>query len=663
MQLVWNEEKVKYRISAKNRAFTRAGLVLLLAEGSAGTFRLQQANLKYMYKPQENAAKTYTSFPLNLFSSFKNTKMCGIFGYIGKNNAAVNVIEGLKRLEYRGYDSWGVAVADKGRIKISKQTGAIGDLVKLDSLPHSFIGIGHTRWATHGGVTDVNAHPHYASDKSFVLAQNGIVENYQHLKKQLTRQGYKFISQTDTEVIVRLVEAKRKQYKDLRKALRMAFLDLQGRNTVILMSADSNDVIAVRNGSPLVIGLGSDEVFFASDTLSFADKTDKVIYINDMQMAEYKDGKINIYDVLTGKEVAVKQTRIDHDDITIDKEGFEHFMLKEIVEQKHTIREATGYSEKELLPLVKALKSAQNVYTVGAGTASFAAGMIAYFLRRYARIKATELKAYEMDSYKELFRKGDILIAVSQSGETADTIEAVEFAKKKQAKVASIVNMLGSTLTRISDFPFFSRSGPEICVASTKAFTAQCAWGILLAFSVKGKNVQAKEAVNRLSLQLEDYFSEQLFTRVKKLALKLKDREHFFVLGRGQNYYIALEGALKVKEITYKHFEGFAAGELKHGVIALIEKGTPVFVIVSEDDDKADMLNAAAEVKSRGAHVIGIASEDNELFADYLATIDAGIADPISHVIPFQLLSYFLGVALGNSPDKPRNLAKSVTVK
>jgi glucosamine--fructose-6-phosphate aminotransferase (isomerizing) len=599
--------------------------------------------------------------------------MCGIFGYIGNQNASKVILEGLKRLEYRGYDSWGIAVVDKKNIEVIKQIGPIGDLDKLQDLPESNIGIGHTRWATHGGVTDTNAHPHYSTDYSFVLAQNGIVENYQELKKMLVDKGYEFKSETDTEVIVRLVEEKLRQHAanskqqtentQLRAAVREAFLDLKGRNTIIVLSNSGDQVVAVRNGSPLVVGVNHEQYFFASDTLSFADQTDKVIFLNDFEMVEYKDGEIKLYDVKTDNELEVKISKLDHGDIEIDKEGFDHFMIKEIVEQRFTIREAVQYSSEELTPLVKAIKNARIVFTVGAGTAAFAAGQIAYFLRKYAHVHAVELKSYEMDSYKELFTDQDLIIAVSQSGETADTIEALEIAQTGGTEIASIVNMVGSTITRISDYKYFSRSGPEICVASTKAFTSQISWGFLLANACPGKFKGAKFIIEEIAEKLKEYFTDELFEQMKALAQRISAHEHFFVLGKGQNYYLSLEGALKVKEITYKHFEGFAAGELKHGVIALVEKGTPVFVIVSEDENKGDMLSSAAEVKARGAFVIGIATKPNDLFDEYIETIEGKEADSISKVIPFQLLSYFLGVHLGNSPDKPRNLAKSVTVK
>lgn len=589
--------------------------------------------------------------------------MCGIFGYYGKKNASEIILKGLQRLEYRGYDSWGIAVVDDNNIEVVKKIGAIGTLDDLKKLPHSHIGIGHTRWATHGGVTENNAHPHFSTDKKFILAQNGIVENYQELKKDLSAKGYEFNTQTDTEIIVRLVEEKLKTAKTLRDAVREAFLDLDGRNTIIVLSYLDDQIIAVRNGSPLVIGVGEGEYFFASDTLSFADKTDKVVFLNDGEMGHLHDKKLSLYEVKKDKELKLVVSQLDHDDVEIGKEGYDHFMIKEIIEQKHTIREAIQYSEEELKPLLDAIKKSSTVYTVGAGTAAFAAGEIAYFLRKYANIRAIELKSYEMDSYRNLFTKDDLVIAVSQSGETADTIEALEFAKEKGAKIASIVNMVGSTITRISDYKYFSRSGPEICVASTKAFTAQVSWGLLVALSLNDEYEKARDAIYSLSEKLESYFSEDLFTHIKKLVTKLSKNNHFFVLGKGQNLYTSLEGALKVKEITYKHFEGFAAGELKHGVIALIDKGTPVFVIVSNDKNKNDMISAAAEVKARGAFVIGIAKENNELFDEYIQTIEADIADPIANVVPFQLISYFMGVHLGNSPDKPRNLAKSVTVK
>lgn len=596
--------------------------------------------------------------------------MCGIFGYVGKDNAARKIIAGLKRLEYRGYDSWGVAVIERtddgqNKIVVHKKVGQIGNLDELNdfkNLPNSNMGIGHTRWATHGGVTFVNAHPHFSTDKSFVVAQNGIVENYQQLKKMLIDKGYKFKSQTDTEVIVRLIEDKLQTQKSLKQAVRKAFLQLEGRNTIILMTSDGQQVLAIRNGSPLVIGLGKDEYFFASDTLSFADKTNRAIFINNFDMVYYHNNKLDLIDVKSDRPLPIKIKKLADDDVDISKEGYEHFMLKEIVEQQHTIVSAVQYSPTELEPLLKAIQKAKTVYTIGAGTAGFAAGQIAYFLRKIAKIKAIELKSYEISSYQQLVNKNDLLIAVSQSGETADTLEAVEVFKERGAKIASIVNMLGSTLTRISDFAYFSRTGPEICVASTKAFTAQIAWGFVVAQALIGKYKSAQATILRISKQLAHYFTPSLFQNYKRLAKKMIGYEHFFILGRGQNYYIALEGALKIKEISYKHFEGFAAGELKHGVIALIEKNVPTFVIV-DSAEKNNMLAAAAEVKARGAYVVGIADENNDLFDNFIPCVPSSDFDSLTNVIPFQLISYYMALQLKRNPDKPRNLAKSVTVK
>jgi glucosamine--fructose-6-phosphate aminotransferase (isomerizing) len=380
-------------------------------------------------------------------------------------------------------------------------------------------------------------------------------------------------------------------------------------------------------------------------------------------MIEYKEGKMKLFNVETSEEIEYKVKTLDEKQTEISKEGFNHYMIKEIVEQKHTIKEASVYSEEELKPLVDQIKKSNTVYTVGAGTAYFAASQTAFFLRKIAGIKAVELKAYEIDSYKNLFTKEDLVIAFSQSGETADTIEALEIAKSKGAKIASLVNMVGSTTSRMSDFSYFCRSGPEICVASTKAFTAKQSWGLLLAGSIIGEHSQMQNKIHSSANKLESYFTEELFSQIKKLSKKLIKNEHFFVLGRGQNFNIALEAALKVKEITYKHFEGFAAGELKHGVIALVDKGTPVFIISSDDEDLENMLSASAQVKARGAWVIGVGQSNNDLFDDFIPTIQSEGIDALTNVIPFQLISYFMALELGNDPDKPRNLAKSVTVK
>ncbi len=616
--------------------------------------------------------------------------MCGIFGFSGYNQAAPYLLRGLKRLEYRGYDSWGISVLNGGKILTDKQ---IGHLPEIDSYladsklmertgaadgsadghtENRMIGIAHTRWATHGGVTQVNAHPHSSSDRSFVLAQNGIVENYQELKQQLAAQGHQFQSQTDTEVIVRLIEQELKASpSELFQAVGRAFSKLEGRNTIIVLAV-SGEIIAIRNGSPLVAGQrqleAQKEYFIGSDYLSFANHTNSIMELANFEGVYVRGDEIQKITVNPeGKgEMSLEPAKfhsVAHEDIDIDKGGFPDFMLKEIHEQADTIGGATAYTLEELAPLIDAIRQARTVYTVGCGTAAYAAGQIAYYLRKLAGVKALELKGYELDSYKNLFEKHDLLIAISQSGETADTIEAVEFMKAAGGKVASIVNMIGSSLTKISDFPYLSRTGAEICVASTKAFTAQIAWGFLLASTLNGKFSEAKSELKQTSASIRQLLDSDLNDKVAQVVDYMKGQEHAFVLGRGQNFYIALEGALKVKEITYKHFEGFAAGELKHGVIALIDKGTPVFAIISNDESSSDMLSSVAEVKARGGMIIAISPKNNELFDIWIQTPELAHTSALVNVIPFQLLSHHLGVALGNNVDKPRNLAKSVTVK
>ncbi len=341
-------------------------------------------------------------------------------------------------------------------------------------------------------------------------------------------------------------------------------------------------------------------------------------------------------------------------------------MLKEIVQQQHTILKASAYSQKELKPLIDRIKTSKNIYTIGAGTAAYAGDQVCYYLRNIAKRNATSIRSYETESYLNVIDKNDIVIAFSQSGETADTLEAIEILKQKGVYICSVINMPGSTLSRLSDIFFMSNAGSEICVVSTKVFTSQVSFGYLLSKSLINEYSLAKKELVSLSLGLESYFSESLFKKIKEISSKLKNKEHFFILGKGQNYHIAQEGALKIKEISYKHFEGFAAGELKHGVIALIEKGTPVISIISEDINSKDLISATYEVKARGALTIGIGDkqfEKEKSFDYFIPSANTNELKAIANVIPFQLISYYLAKALGNSIDKPRNLAKSVTVK
>jgi glucosamine--fructose-6-phosphate aminotransferase (isomerizing) len=615
----------------------------------------------------QNHRIVISNFPYIKTKLFKHTNMCGIVGYIGKKNSSKVVLEGLKTLEYRGYDSWGIAVNDNEKIKVFKEIGEIKTKLSMLPLPKTTCAIGHTRWATHGGVTVTNAHPHLSTSEDFVLAQNGIVENYNELKVSLKREGYKFESQTDTEVIVRLIEDYLKNEKDLRIGIQKAFQQLHGRNTVIVLdSKKPNHIIAVRNGSPLVLGVGDNELFLASDALAFTKHTKNVVFLDNYDLVEIDGNQFKIYDARTGKEKKYTITKLNNKITDISKGTYDHFMIKEIVEQQDTILKATNYKLEELNPLIEAIKKARRVYITGAGTAGFASGQIAYYLRNIAKIDALDVRSYDFESFLPILNKKDLVIAVSQSGETADTIEILDHAKDLGCKLACIVNVEGSTIHRMSNYKYLIHAGPEICVASTKVFTSQCVFGYLLAKSIVEEYSQAQKDVKELSRSLKQYFCEETFEHIKELAKKIKSKEHFFILGKGQNSFISLEGALNVKEISYKHFEGFSAGELKHGVIALVDKGTPVVTIISDDTHYKDILSATEEVKARGAYTIGIGDskfKKEDCFQYFLPIANTKALSALANVIPFQLLSYFLAVSLGNNIDKPRNLAKSVTVK
>ncbi|MBI2337611.1 glutamine--fructose-6-phosphate transaminase (isomerizing) [Candidatus Daviesbacteria bacterium] len=614
--------------------------------------------------------------------------MCGIFGYSGSKNASQLILEGLKRLEYRGYDSWGIALQDqKSKIKdqkliAEKHVGAIGDVnsdFRLSSVD-SYVGIGHTRWATHGGISETNAHPHFSTDKSFCLAQNGIAENYQKLKKDLQKKGYKFKSETDTEVIVRLIEDKLASRVDsgvvrgfvgtpqndksnsLKEAVRSAFLELEGRNTVIVLT-DDGQIIAARNGSPLVVGLGKREVFFSSDTLSFAPFVSDVIVVENGQMVTW-NGKLDLLDIKSNKSLPANPEKINFKSSKVDKEGYDHFMLKEIHESPYVISQVINQDQSSLDDFVKVLKKAQRVYTLSMGTAGVAASQIAFYLRNYAQINAVGLIAAEALDYYEMFSNQDMIITPSQSGETADVLEVLEVAVKKNVKIASFVNMPGSTMTRVSDYKFMANAGPEICVMSTKVFTSQIAFGYLIAKMAQGKGEEGVRNLQSLALEMQKYLdSGSNHEQIKQLAKELSKKKDVFLLGKYQNFNIVKEGMIKMIEGSYIHAHGIPAGDLKHYAITLMEKGVPVIVVISEDIAKDDVLNAVNQVKARGATVIGVSPSPYPGFDYHIPVPDTGETSAIANIIPLQLLAYYMAVELGHNVDKPRNIAKSVTVK
>jgi len=592
--------------------------------------------------------------------------MCGIVGYVGAKKAAPLLIEGLRKLEYRGYDSWGIALLNQGKIKITKQVGAIGDLASSAKLPKANLGIGHTRWATTGAVTQKNAHPHYATDKSFVLAQNGIVENYQELKDKLKKQHYQFESETDTEVIVRLIENELKKNKQLLEAIRKAFAQLRGRNTIIILT-QTGDIYACRNGSPLIIGYNSQtrETFVSSDTLSFAPYVDKIQVVDNQQLVVLEHKKpLRIIKVTNGQKQTVSLNKITVKANKIDKEGYDHFMIKEIMETPYVIKQILLQDQERLAKLASAIKGAKQVYTIGSGTAGYAASQIAFYLRVYGRINAIGLIGAEARSYYPLFQKGDLIIVTSQSGETADVIEVLEYAKLKEVKIASLVNMPGSMISRLSDWPFMGNAGPEICVMSTKVFISQIAWGYLVAKTVQNKLEQGRRNLKNLEIKLDTYLhNKKMLAKIKQLVKLLANQRDLFLLGKYQNLAITQEGMVKLTEGSYIHAHAIPAGDLKHYAITLMEKGVFAIVVVSNDEVKNDLDTAINEIRLRGAQVIAIGHENQKNYDYYLETPETGETDAIGNVIPLQLLAYYLAIALGNNVDKPRHIAKSVTVK
>jgi glucosamine--fructose-6-phosphate aminotransferase (isomerizing) len=590
--------------------------------------------------------------------------MCGIFGYSGKKqNATDSVFEGLKRLDYRGYDSWGIGIIKDGKILVDKYVGAVDE--NNLKLPKSSIAVGHTRWATNGAVTVNNAHPHFASDKSFILAHNGIAENYLSIKAKLEKKGYRFVSQTDTEVIVHLIEEKKRKLPNLFDAIRAAFKEFTGRNTIIVL-AENGDIIAARNGSPLVIGEADNfsEIYFSSDTFSFAPHVDNILVLDNGQMAIYHEKEIGVFDIQTGKKL---QFTLEDNSIinsVIDKQGYEHFMIKEIYEEPNVINKVVEQRDDNYLKFAQAIRKARNVYCIGSGTAGAAAAQMAFYLRVYGGVPVVGLIGAEARDYYNLIGKGDLVITPSQSGETADVLEVIEIVKRKGAAVASFVNMQGSLMTRLSDYKFMAEAGPEICVMSTKIFVSQLAWGYLVAKAVQGKLSEGKANLRNLSKQIDIFLHDKKnIKEIINIARHVAKVNDIFLLSKGQNLQITKEGMVKIIEGSYIHAHAIPAGDLKHYAITLMEPGVQVLFVMSNDDVKSDVAISLHEIKARGSNIIGIAPQREKDFNDYINVPDLREVSAIMNVVPLQLLAYNTASILGHNIDKPRNIAKSVTVK
>lgn len=593
--------------------------------------------------------------------------MCGIFGYVGPSkNAAKIVLEGLKTLEYRGYDSWGIAVvpiteSKNKTIVVKKKAGKIGD-ASVSDMPSSSFAFGHTRWATHGGVSDINAHPHLDCTKTIAIIHNGIVENYQELKEKLVKKGHKFLSQTDTEVAVHLIEEYNKTML-FSKAVQKAFNDMTGLNAFIVMNTKNNQFIAVRNGSPLVVGFGDKENLLASDAAAMLPYTKQVHYLEDDEMALVSARGVMIFNARTGYRIRPKKQLLTWSIAQVEKGKYPYFMLKEIYEQPGIIADIAADGADLAQELAAVIKKADEAYMVGCGTAAYASMVGSMLFAKVAKRQVTAAIGSEFDYELNFLTNKSVILALSQSGETMDTLEAVRKAKKKGATIISLVNAMGSTLYRESDYQLLIGAGPEKGVASTKAFIGKIAHCVLLAYAAAGKVAEGQKILTRAATAGKEVLAPKSVAIIQKLAKSMKKKEHVYVIGRGLSFPASLETALKIKEISYIHAEGFAAGELKHGVIALIEKGTPCIAFLPNDDTYGANLAGAMEMKARGGYIIGVSYKPHDVFDYYIPVSDAGEATVIPNVMVAQLLAYYLTLELGYDPDMPRNLAKSVTVK
>lgn len=591
--------------------------------------------------------------------------MCGIFGYVGKQDKAADIVlEGIKLLEYRGYDSWGVAAKVKNSFEIEKHVGKIGDAHLNSSIfnQKAFLAIGHTRWATHGGVTDKNAHPHLDCTKTIVVVHNGIVENFQDLKTGLIKKGHKFVSETDTEVIPHLVEENLK-CKGFSTSVKDAFNELKGLNAVVIANAVSKEIVAAKTGSPLVVGIGHNELFVASDACAIVKHTKKVIFLEDNQMVILGE-KLKLISLPRGQEIKPKINTIDWKFEVGEKGKFKHFLLKEINDQRISIIDAVTQNEKKLFEFADIISNSFGTYVIGCGTAGHACRMATYIFSVIAKRHINFAIGSEFSYYEDFLTDRSLLIAASQSGETIDLVEAVNAARRHKSKVTALVNVIGSTLYRQSDLVLPLRAGVEKAVLSTKAFTSKLAIFYLLAFILKGEYAEGRKKIIKTAQAAAEFLDDkEINKQIMAIANKIYKTRDIYILGRGFSFPLALEAAHKIKEASYIHAEGFAGGEPKHCEISLVSKGTPTIVFVPNDETKSAIISNAAEFKARGAHIIGIAPENQAVFDEWIKVPDLGLTSSIVNIIPAQLLAYYLALKKGNDPDKPRNLAKSVTVK
>ena len=618
--------------------------------------------------------------------------MCGIFGYVGKRSDASEVVfNGLKTLEYRGYDSWGVAVRLKNKQEfiLDKDVGKIGNSNLSGKIykKESDFSIGHTRWATHGGVTVENAHPHLDCTGKIAVIHNGIIENFEGIKNNLIKKGHVFLSETDTEVILHLIEefmgikkslpadksprepstdssekASGKIRRGFASSVKDAFNLLRGFNAIVVSYATSSEIVACKNGSPLIVGIGKDELFISSDISGITPYTKKVLFLKDSQMV-ILGKKLQLLNLPKGKKIKPKIETINWSVEASEKGNYKHFMLKEIFEQPRVIRNLAQNYTDQIKFLAKTIKAAKGTFFIGAGTAYNAclAGM--YFFSKISHKHVNTVFASEFNYLEDFLNKNSLIIAFSQSGETLDVIESLNKAKLKKSKIVVITNVLGSTIYRMANYKLLLGAGPEKAVASTKAYIAKLSVLLMISYEMIGKTNNIKSILLKTAQEIERILQAKNLIKVKKIAKLMAGAKHVFVIGRGVSYSSSLEAALKIKEVSYIDTEGLAGGELKHGPIALISKGTPCIVFAPNDETYDSIISNATEIKARGGIIIGISPTNATSFDYWVEVKDVLEGSYIAQVVVAQILAYYIALFLKLDPDKPRNLAKSVTVK
>ena len=584
--------------------------------------------------------------------------MCSIIGYYGKNLAAPILVKGLEKMEYRGYDSVGVATKSENEILVKKGVGRViqvNSAIHLDDLP-GMTGIGHTRWATHGKVTDTNAHPHSSNSGKIAIVHNGIIENFEELKDELISNGYNFKSDTDTEVIANLIQKNFDQTSDIKQAIIKTVSQLKGHYAFVVIFEDGT-LAAARFHEPLIVGVGKNSYYLSSDVLGFIDRTDDAIYIDNEDFVIVNNSGLEIHN-FDGTRVKHQITKVSKEFADVYKGDYAHFTLKEISEQPDTIMRAG--SDEQIDEMVKHIRDSKTLYITGSGTSYNSSRIAKYLMSTHAKLKIEPIISSELQFAPDSIEKDSTLIAMSQSGESADVLEAVKIARQSNAKILSIVNHLNSSLSQESDVVIGLNCGPEIGVAATKSFTSQLA--ILYKITNKLCDGCMKLDWDNVSKSISETLENH--SKIQELAKILKNVSDIYVLGRGIHFPIAKEAALKLKELTYIHAEGIPGGELKHGPLALMDENVFVIIINPNDSTYTDTINSANEIKARGAKIIGISDKESDVYDYWIQApkIDESFY-PLVEIIPIQLLAYYAALEKDTDPDYPRNLAKSVTVK